>query len=214
MELVVYTAITAGKDELRPPIAIRPGVHYVAFVDNPVAVPGWEIRPVEDRFGDPCLSAKAHKVWPYLYLDAAVTLWVDGTHLPTELFFELVPFLLSKADIAVFAHPWRDCIYAEGEVCCDLVLDSPTKIRRQLAHYRLSGYPVHNGLFATGVILRRDTPINRRLSWMWWRQIRQYSWRDQISFPLVLWRLGIMPAIIPGDVYTSPWFEYKPHRRR
>lgn len=145
MELTIYTAITGGKDELRPPIATRPGIRYVAFMDDPMPVPGWEVLPAENRFADPYLNAKAHKVWPHVYLDASVTLWVDGTHLPTKLFLELVPFLLSKADIAVFAHPWRDCIYAEGEVCCDSLLDSPTKIRRQLSHYHLLGYPAHNG---------------------------------------------------------------------
>jgi|YelNatPaOPRAMG01_1025707.scaffolds.fasta_scaffold39910_3 hypothetical protein len=213
MELTIYTAITAGKDELRPPIASRPEVRYIAFMDDPVPVKGWEVRPAETRFADPCLNAKAHKIWPHLYVNTPVTLWVDGTHLPTDCFLDLVPFLLDRADIAVFAHPWRNCIYAEGEVCCDLFLDSPIKIQQQLSFYRVRGYPPHSGLFATGVVLRRDTPVNRRLSWMWWRQIRKYSRRDQISFPFVLWQLDIRPAIIPGDVYTSPWFVYKPHRR-
>lgn len=214
MQLTVYTAITGGKDELRPPIACRPGVRYVAFVDDMNPVSGWEIRPAETRYGHPRLNAKAHKIWPHVYLnDAEITLWVDGTHLPTDLFLDCIPFLLAEKDLALFAHPWRDCIYEEGEVCIALSLDSPDKIYRQLQNYRAFGYPPHKGLFATGVILRRNTLLNRRLSWLWWYEIRRYSWRDQISFPYVAYRFGLVPQIIPGHIYESPWFKYTPHRR-
>ncbi|MCX5994136.1 MAG: DUF616 domain-containing protein [Chloroflexi bacterium] len=209
--LTVYTAIVGGRDRLRPPVVRRPDVHYVAFMDGQASVEGWDIRQAETRFGDPVVDAKAHKVWPHVYLDAALTLWVDGTHLPTEAFVDAVPSLLATGDIALFAHPWRDCLYAEGAVCRDALLDIPERIQLQLADYAALGFPLHQGLYAGGVILRRDSHANRQLSRLWWQQIRRYSKRDQISLPFALRRLKVSPVVIPGHVYRSRWFDYQPH---
>jgi hypothetical protein len=221
VKVVVYTAITGGRDTLVEPPSFE-GVRYVAFLDRDSPPNGWMIRPVCDLFRDPCRNAKIHKVLAHMYFpDVAVTLWVDGNIILKAPIDKLVEECLQTSDMAIFRHPERDCIYDEAEYCIANRLDNPETIKAQMTRYRAAGYPPHNGLALAGVLLRRHTPAMAALNNTWWAEICAGSRRDQLSFNYAVHTQSLKLNLIPGvlDVSSTkcsgqgnnPYFSLLPH---
>ena len=86
-------------------------------------------------------------------------------------------------------------------------------LRAQVDAYLTEGMP-DNMLWAGGVIARRhdDDGVmvhpNILLGLKWYHECRRWSPQDQISLPYVLWKLGIEPAIIPGNIYETPYMKH------
>ena len=60
-----------------------------------------------------------------------------------------------------------------------------------------------NGLYAGGVIARRNNLTRVRFEDDWWHEILTRSVQDQLSLPYVLWKHNVKPGIIPGRVYGT-----------
>lgn len=88
-------------------------------------------------------------------------------------------------------------------------LDNPNTIKAQMDRYRALGFS-GRPLSAAFLIVRRNTGRIRALNEMWWGEVSQYSIRDQLSFDYCCWKLGIEPAIIPGNIFRGPSFQRFP----
>ena len=75
-------------------------------------------------------------------------------------------------------------------------------------------YPLNNGLRSGFLIVRRHTPKIAKFNELWWNEVDRGSVRDQLSIDYALWKLGIEPVDIPGDLFRGPHYERKSHRRR
>ena len=106
--------------------------------------------------------------------------------------------------ITALLHPDRDCAYDEGWVCKVWGLDDPKKIDELLGKINYDGYPVHNGLCETGVIIRENTKEIRDFNEYWWSMISNYSLRDQISFNYCLWKHDIKHNLFDGLTNVQP----------
>lgn len=213
--LVVYTAITEGYDQLKdPPAHWQAAADFVAFLGAPTASQIWRFRPIYQRFRDPCRNAKVHKILAHKYFPAAeFSLWVDGSvgiksdlpinHWPEEF--------LSQHDMAVFRHRERQCLYAEAAVCLQRGLDSSSVIHRQMNRYFREGYPPNNGLAECTVIFRRHTKKIRQFNERWYREILNGSRRDQLSFDYVAHQLGVKYRHLPGLISRNPHFQNATH---
>jgi hypothetical protein len=209
--IVVYTAITGGRDTLKGDQCFE-GADFVAFTDLDAPASRWQVRRACTAFDSPRANAKIHKVLPQLYLHGyEYSLWIDGSIRLLRPIRELIQLYLAHTDLAVFRHPERDCLYDEAEVCRAAGLDDSAVIDYQIRRYSAEGYPAHNGLIAAGVILRRHTPAIERFSNAWWSEICQGSIRDQLSINYVLHSLGMTPAYFPDGIYTSRYFAFEGH---
>jgi hypothetical protein len=218
---VLYSCITAGRDRLRPWFCRTPGpFRSVLFSDEPQrlrlepAACFWdEIRPLAWNLPDPVRTARAHKHRPFeLFPDAPVSIWLDATHVPIVEMQALFDYLDDRHPLACFRHEWRDTALAEGRECQRLGLDDPQVIEQQLARYAAEGFPDRCGLYDTACLVRRHLPAVRGLQELWWQEIVAGSRRDQISFPYVLHRSGMTPAVLPGEG-RSPLADFlQPHR--
>jgi hypothetical protein len=221
--LIVYTAITGGiRDRLRPvnipaDEASRK-VRYVVFTDSVTEVQGrelgWEVLPPAWRHADnPRRTARWHKVNSHeCFPDAQLTLWLDGSHMVKTNPWSLVDKYLSSSHIATFHHGERNCVYQELEACIRLKKDDPGLMTSQIQRYRMLGYPVGHGLFETSVMLRRHGAEVKKFNAKWWDEIRDGSYRDQLSVNYVAFKLGVSVATIPGHRSQSPYFDFYPHR--
>lgn len=207
MKIAVYTAITASKDSLKK-LCDSAEIDLVLFsdqlcTDQLCTEPDWNVRPACTIFADPRRNARAHKLLAHQYLpDYDYSLWIDGSICLLVPPRDLIKMYLDKADIALFPHPCRDCIYEEAAACADL--DDPAVIAAQMAKYKQEHYPKHNGLNATGVILRRHNARTEAFNNAWWSELCRYSLRDQLSFNYVLHKLDIRAASFPGHVFANP----------
>ena len=210
----VYTSIIGGKDTLKDNQNTT-GAKFVAFMDKPVESKIWEIRDSCKEFIDPVRNAKKHKILPHLYFpDAEYSLWIDGTMTLKVPLEELVNKYLKDTDIAMFKHPYRDCLYDEALACINLGLDNPDTIKKQVEEYNLEGYLPRRGLFEATVILRRHTNEIRAFNEIWWDEIQWGSRRDQISLPYVLHKTATDITTMEGYVHDeggNKYFDYERH---
>jgi len=137
-----------------------------------------------------------------IYHDGNIQMLVDP--------LKLVNKYLGEHDIAVFAHPDRQCVYAEGKACWEQHKASRLDVETTLASLRAVGYPKDNGLAACWVIIRRNTEQTRQLGTEWFDAYSALpAKRDQLSFDYVCWKLGINYAIIPGNLFKGTSKEFK-----
>jgi len=215
IKVVVYTAIFGDSDDLMTPPTYR-NVDYICFTDNKKMKSNvWKIIVPDHlpHYSNSRQISKKFKIFPHKYFkEYEYSLWVDGTYIPIIDPRYLVQKFLENSDIALFRHLSRDCIYKEGERCIQRELDNPKTIRNQLNKYKKEKYPLHNGLMYNGIILRKhNTPIIRKIMEEWWREIENFSIRDQISLNYIFYKNSVNYGIIPGNNYKNPFFRFKSH---
>jgi len=210
--LVVYTAIIGRYDTLKAPLVVDPDVRYVCITDEPLPdVPPWTQRVVKGKHGSPRRHARLYKIMAHAcFALAEYSLYIDG-----RIQLKIYPIealgWLKEHDMAICQHPTDDCLYAEGHKVFDWRLDDREVVNRQMLRYKAEGYPKRNGLGTTAVILRRHTEAVQRFNNYWWIEVGNHSIRDQLSFDYVCWTLGMGYDVIPGNVFSNPWFHYLPH---
>lgn len=215
MDVVVYTAITDGCDDLKPvPEHWAEEARFMAFMDvQPSDSRGWDVRLAEQMYSDPCRNAKPYKIQPHRYIDSEYSLWLDGcvAIMSPQSPCRLLKSWLSECDIAVFRHRIRSCIYEEAVACIAGQKDDPEIINRQMRHYQELHYPAGLGLHECTVIARRHTAAVGALGDAWHSEIVRFSRRDQLSFDYVAYMHGIRVGTIPGAIDCNPHFLWLPH---
>lgn len=216
----IFTAVCGNHDELRTQPRLGK-VWYLCWTDQPVTVipdtPPWEIArwpgagtDLSDR-----RKAKLPKCRPDLWLldqDVDLSIWVDASVQIKDLLGLLAAAEVATANtgIAMFRHPDRDNIEDEAALSVTLPKYDAACIDAQMATYR-SDLP--KGLWASGVIARRDTPKVRQFGAEWDREIRTWSDQDQLSLPVALARCELEPGTLPGNLWANDLIEVHPHRR-
>lgn len=213
-DITVITAITNNKDDLieQPQY---PGVKYLAFTDK--KSPTWETRKPCDKFLEPVMNAKIHKILSHKYCDTPYIVWVDGNMELKQDPHELVK-LMGKKDFAFFKHPGRDCLFEEADACISLGKGKIEEIGEQIKQYAKDMFPDHAGLCECTAFIRKNNKKANETFEKWWAEICRYSHRDQLSFPVAF--QGKKWATIPGSVQVAlghknfsgnKYFKYKMH---
>jgi hypothetical protein len=213
---VIYTAIFGDYDSLKEPQSAVKGCDFVCFTDNPNMKSNIFKIQLCPPSEDPARQSRKYKMLPHRYLpEYEYSLWIDGSILIKKLDLKkLVQLYLSENDLALFAHPERDCIYEEVKACERLGKDNNDLMRQQIERYRKKGYPEHNGLIAAGFLLRRtNSPELVRLSEDWWCEVKNNSKRDQLSFNYLVWKKGLNYKIISGYLWENEYFSVLPHEQ-
>lgn len=211
-EVAVYTTVTDRYSQLKPqPRQAVGGARLVAFLDAATSAEqkarprGWTIvsgdfPDTDARRASRFYKANAHLAAP----EARVSLWVDASIVIVCPFSvaRLAKLFLAERDICVFRHYARRTVYEEAEACKREGHDRAEIIDGQMARYRREGLPHATGLAELPVILRRHSPAVREFNEAWWSEIRAGSWRDQLSFDYVAWKLGVSYSTFPLTVTT------------
>jgi len=237
-KIVIYTAIFGGKDNLIEPEFIPQGCDFVCFTDQDFKSDVWEVRKIEPESKDPVRNARMYKVLPHKYLsEYEISIWVDGNLLVRGDVNKLINDYLKNNNLAVFSHSqhtkrwkklfWikngedcRDCVYEEVRFLLKMnsegkYKDDFTLIKNQIEKYHEEGYPEHNGLVVSMVILRKhnEQSIIKTME-DWWREIQEGSRRDQLSFNYVAWKNNLDFVYMKGDSRRNKYFLHTQHKIR
>jgi hypothetical protein len=209
--LAIYTAILQGRDVYKEPPKGK--FDTFLFTDTPIPTGRARVVPVaEPLVQDAVRSARFIKTLPHLFFhDHEYTLWMDGSMSLKHTDIKSVLKVLRDADVATFRHRCRDCVYDELEACIAFGHDDPELMRRQIEEYRAKGYPAHNGLAETMVVLRRMNPKTAAFGNLWWSHISKGSRRDQLSFNPVAWLTNTRVVYFEGNVEDNPHFQFDRH---
>lgn len=212
MKVAVYTAIFGDFNPLRPVPKQTVDADYFCFTDNSyLNAPGWKTvfadYPRKDLH--PRIRAKYFKVL-FHYLkelnDYDVIIWIDGSiEIKDATFIQWCLDNLTE-DMLLFKHPQRDCIFEEFKASDECrKYDHEDKIA-QRRDYRMI-YPEHGGLYACGVMIRKNTEQIQKLMNDWWHEILKYTYQDQVSFPVVCMQNNFNPATFEENQYSNKYFQ-------
>lgn len=188
---------------------------YTSIVGNEPARADVPCFGDEGVFRRPVMEAKRYKLLPHLFFPRDnVTVWVDGNiRLKVEV-GAVVEALLGDADVAVCKHPYRDNVYQEfATLEKDRRFAIPylqSQLRQQRQAYIDEGLPRDAPLFECNILVRRNNARVAGLMNAWWAEICRWQWRDQVSFPYVVWKYGgdVEIRAVTPNAREHPLFDY------
>jgi hypothetical protein len=201
--IAVYTCISGHFDELVAPLVIHPDVDYFLFTDSD-EVPPYPFKSVSCRYHDieSRRSARFVKTNPVLLLDRYdIVVWIDANVVMKS---GLGPFLQtlddSQADIGVIHHTTRQSFVDEAEECARIGADDAEVLKEQAAHYIAAGIIPKDLIETNFIIARLSEPRTQTFFRLWWKEIANYSLRDQVSVNYALTRSEVVavPLLEPG----------------
>jgi hypothetical protein len=178
LKVLVYTIITNDYDEER---------------QNKFSGCDWKIIS-----GDGRKESRREKCLPPHFWDYDYSIYIDGNLELCNHPYRLIMDCLEGFDIATFKHPSRCCAFQEAEAVIRKELDEKKIVRNQLRRYKREGFPVAYGLGECCLLVRRHNQAIWDFGEKWWEEITNGSWRDQLSFDYVSWKLGVPVCKIPG----------------
>lgn len=238
MKKVVYTVLTGCQEIINDPFSTLPNTgespldyERICFTDNPdLKSSVWECRLLDGYALQAFIECRRPKLLPHLFLEEYdISLYIDNTVqllVSPTLIFE--KYSTNKSPLTCFKHPWRDCIYDEGEEVIRQEIDKEETVRSQLDFYEAQSFPKNLGLIAGTVLLRRhNDPDLIRVSEEWMAHVLNFSKRDQLSFNFVAWHHNFKPDFfegslvensiiqwpnIPGEIRVPPNFDSSVYR--
>ena len=195
MKKVIFTYIIDGYDTLKDPSVVTPGWDYLCFSDVGLGSSVWQsvnsnglpVGVTDAKRRASLLKIEHHRTLAEGY-DLCITL--DGSmKVNVNLNDFLAEFWTADADMAIAKHPKRNCVYDEGQVVLDQVMDDPVVVRDQLRRYELAQYPPNHGLYGTRMMVKNmHSERLRRACDRWSEEYRAGSRRDQLSLNYALWK--------------------------
>lgn len=181
--MTVYTAIFSNYDDLKDPFFVTQGWRYVCYTDQDFKSDIWEVIKVPVMSCGPVKTARYYKIMFHKHIEDEFSLWVDGTFfINCDLTRWWKRF---QAPFTTVAHPFDRCVYVEIEACLNGGRGNRGQLTRQKRFLTSLNVPTENGLIASGVLMRQNTPEVREFCELWWANVLKYSERDQIAFAYV-----------------------------
>ena len=212
--IAIFTCITGDYEFPTEGFEKKDGYDYYLFCDKIINVKSWKL--MIPRFNDdPKLNdikkqrmVKTHPHW--VLPDYDITVWIDAN---TEIDQKLYDYIEKNKDnnITFKNHPDRNCIYDELKECVFWGKETVSNGQYLYNRYMKEKFPKHIGLYETNIIISH--PKNKsviRLYDAWWKQIYEYSHRDQLSLNYIIWKNGLLKYIKSVD---SKDFPPKAHKK-
>ena len=214
---VVYSAVTGSYDKINEPQYINPELDYILFTDDPhIQSDVWQVRLLHNTEQlDNTRLARKVKLLGHQYLEGYdYSIWVDGKLAITGDLQDFTQKYRNRQPILCFNHPAYDCIYNEKDRCAEINKDSPNLMSEQTERYRQEGYPEHNGLIESAILVR-ELKDQRLISLMeaWWQEVLHGSKRDQLSFNYVCWKHDFVYDSTDLYIYGNKYVKLYNHKQ-
>ena len=199
LKKVVYTALIGKYDDIST-INIEKGYDYFIFTDQ---IPenkktNWTILNIEKNINfsnklEVLKLQRFYKTHPHIYFENYdLSIYVDTTF---EIFGNLDNFLLRILSpnkcIYSLEHPNRNSIYNEFGAVLFIQKETEENIKFIDKRYKKEGFPKNYGLSENCLIVRKHNDYNCiNLMNLWYFEIEHYSYRDQLSFNYILWKIN------------------------
>ena len=194
--VTVYTCITGNYDSPAAPLVHYSNCQYLLFTDNPEQfkdVKGWIVLPIPDVAKKYKLPNRYLKYNPKDVCKTEYSIYIDGNIQLLAGTNEWIPYTQNEYGVAMFNHPYRNCLYREGEACISGKKGNSKKIKEQLYRYKQEGFPKNYGLIETSIIVTDLSNIKAiEILKDCWEEFKQsQSGRDQLALPYILWKKNI-----------------------
>ena len=212
---VIYTCIVGNYDSLIDPKYISEGFDYVCFTDNlNFKSDIWIIKPLPNDVENlpQIKKQRCIKINPHKYLsEYDLSIWVDGNVTINGDLNELVSEVVNDdCSIYIPKHPSRDCIYNEASIVISIKKDTKENVEKQIERYRNKSFPKNYGLLQSNILIRKHNNKDCiKLMESWFKEVKNGSHRDQLSFNYCLWlNQDICVLYLDKNIYKSKWFTW------
>ena len=200
MRKVVYT-VNLGKYDKLKDFNKQKGWDYFAFIDSnftQIKETNWTLIYVEEDLKILNLSKIKYtrylKLHPHLFFkNYSLSIYIDATYSIKGDLNEFCLRLLSpKKIIYSLEHYNRNSVFSEINVVTLAKKDKNSTTSLVRIKYQKEKFPDNNGLVDNSLIIRKhNEKKNIFLMEEWWKEIKNYSHRDQLSFNYAMWKTRI-----------------------
>ncbi|XP_024959784.1 uncharacterized protein LOC112500516 [Cynara cardunculus var. scolymus] len=230
-QIVVSTCTFGGGYDLYQPIGMSKEtirkVCYAAFwdeftlktkelegshIDNDHMIGKWRIIVVRELpFVDQRMNSKIPKMLGHrLFPRARYSIWVDSK---SQLHRDPVAVLeallwRTKSVLAISEHGARSSVYDEALTIVQKNKEKTEEVDMQITQYRMDGFPEvkrfneQKALAEASIIVRDHTQLTNMFMCAWFNEVVRFTAHDQLSFPYVMWRMGMLKDINMYPVCT------------
>lgn len=204
-----YTAIFGNYDDLKEPMFPSQHWKYVCYTDQDITSPLWEIRKVPVMDCGPVKTARWYKIMFHHHIETEFSLWIDATFV---INIDLNRWWRRfKSPFTTIDHPFDDCLYTDIQSCMKGGKGDAHTLALQYAHYVSKGVPKNNGLISSGILMRQKEPRTIELCETWWKEVENWSSRDQPAFGYAQWKHPGVHHSIQWDYTEQKEFIHIPH---
>lgn len=217
--IAVYTAIYGAYDHVPEPYCLPDNCDFFLFTDQQYeeSKSAWivketpsEILGLSNVEKNRYLKMHPHKILEnYKY-----SVYIDGN---VQVITDLTEYVnvLGKVGLGIHMHDTRSCVYDELEAIGKTGRESKKNIERHTSYLKKTGMPKNYGLLQCNIIVRENNnPVCIKIMEDWWKEFFEYTKRDQISLPHVLYRHGVTVSevgVLGNSVYKNPSFRVINH---
>lgn len=193
MKKICFTTLVGLYDALKDPRVPNPDWEFICFTNQDITSKVWNIVKINGE--NPKKLSRKYKI-PNLFPEYDLSLYTDASFRIRGDLNELVKD--KTQGIWLNRHPQRQCAYEEAEIVKRKKLDEEPLINKQITRYHQEGFPEQYGLWRCGILIRnpKDERVTE-LCKLWWDEVENGSYRDQISFPYACFKTGVTPNEIP-----------------
>lgn len=193
--IAVYTVVFGKYDSIPEPYCRPDNVDYYIVTDQDVDLSSsvWKqisLKGIESKLSglDNIQKNRYLKMHPQvLFPKYEYSIYVDGN---IQIVSDVTEFIhrIGSFGVAMHLHSSRSCVYEEAKAVLYAKKESKQAIDEHIEHLKQEGYPEHYGMLECNIIARRHTKTMEHLMDEWWNEFCNYSKRDQLSFPYVLYK--------------------------
>lgn len=201
LKKVVYTIILGGYDKVKS-FYKQNGYDYFLFSDdnstNKIKNTNWTILEIPDEIKNLNISTvkkqRFIKLHPHLFFKKYdLSIYIDGTFIIKGNLNEFLLRILSpNLQLYTFEHPARNSIFNEIKACIMSKKEKKSMGDLIFRKYQKEKFPDNNGLIESCLLIRRHNEkecIN--VMNKWYKEIKKYSHRDQLSFNYIYWKNNV-----------------------
>lgn len=222
--MIIYTCIIGDYDWLLPPVWRSDDIDFLCYTDRPSrSVKGWKLIPMDRSLEGlpPALINRWYKLHPHEHLpQKGWSLYMDGHIRIISDLRRLLSEAQHKGSLMVLpTHPYRTSIWEEAEACLDrgkILPQDAAILKEQLMFYKNQGFDSQVPLTENNILIRKhgDSAVKTAMI-AWWKELEQFTKRDQLSLPYVIWKERLPVLFLPYSAKTAnPFFRFVPHRNR
>ena len=217
---VVYSVII-GKYDYILTFKKQEGYSYYLFADQNYKNTNWTIIPISKIIEKTNISkikmTRYFKLFPNLFFkDYDLSIYIDASFIAKGNLNELLIKTLNPTfDIYFLQHPRRNKILQEFSAVLRNKRDTKKIVNIVKKRYIKEKFPDNLGLTENCIIIRRHN--NKKvikLMKIWWNEIKNYSYRDQLSLNYAIWKLNSnLKIYYLSKRFMQDYFSFKKHKK-
>ena len=213
-KICVYTCITGDYDNLIEIKNKEKNIDYYCFTNNKsIKSNTWNVIYIEEKLSNLLLARKIKILGHEIINNYDIQLWMDASvEFDKRILDFIKTYKTNKDNFVCFKHGERKNILEEMDACLRFRKERKDNINKLKEFYKKENYNYDNGLIESTVFIRNiKDPIVFKAMNIWFDTLKDYSYRDQLSFNYAVFKTGLKVKYINEKVFDNSWFKWIEH---